>query len=72
MINEIPPNPPAVCRIIVAVVVVDESELGVVELAGPLDGLGDIAFCRYLAVGSIGVGGADVAMLTVDFADVFR
>ena len=53
-----------------AVVVVDETELGVVELAGPLDGLGYITFCRYLAVGGVGVGGADVAGGAVEFADV--
>ena len=42
----IPPNPPAVCRIIVAVVVVDEGQLGVIELAAPLDGLGGAASRR--------------------------
>ena len=55
-----------------AVVVVDEAELGVVILTGPLDGLGDVAFCCYLAVGGVGVEGADVAVLAVDFADILR
>lgn len=50
-------------------VVVDESEFGVVVFAGPLDGLGDISFCRYLAVGGVGVEGADVSVLAVDFAE---
>ena len=68
----IPPNPPAVCRIIVAVVVVNKAEFGIVVLAGPLDELGDVAFCRYLAVGGVGVEGADVAVLSVHFADVLR
>ena len=55
-----------------AVVVVDEAELGIVVLAGPLDGLGDISFCRYLAVGGVGVEGADVSVLAVHFADILR
>ena len=29
-----------------------------------------ITFCRYLAVGGVGVGGADVAVLAVELADV--
>ena len=53
-----------------AVVVVDEAEFGVVVLTAPLDGLGYVTLCRYLAVGGVGVGGADVTMLAVDFADV--
>ena len=53
-----------------SVVVVDEAEFGVVVLAAPLDGLGDVTLCCYLAVGGVGVEGADVAMLAVDFADV--
>ena len=53
-----------------AVVVVDEAEFCVVELAGPLDSLLYITFCRYLAVGGVGVGGADVAVLAADFANV--
>ena len=53
-----------------AVVVVDEGELGVVVLATPLDGLGDIAICCDFSVGGVGVGGAEVAVLAEDFADV--
>ena len=63
--NNITSNPSAIHR-----VVVDEARFGIVVLAAPLDGLDDIAFCRYLAVGGVGVGGADVTMLAVDFADV--
>ena len=70
--NNITPNPSPIHRVIVAVVVVNEAEFGVVILAGPLDGLGDISFCRYLAVGGVGVEGADVSVLSVDFADVLR
>ena len=29
-----------------------------------------ITFCRYLTVGGVGIGSADVAVLAVDFADV--
>ncbi len=39
-----------------SVVVVDEGEFGVVVLAAPLDGLGDIAVCRDFSVGGVGVG----------------
>ena len=54
-----------------AVVVVDEGELGVVVFRGALDGLGDISGGCYLPKGGVGVVGADVAVLAVDFADVF-
>ena len=53
-----------------AVVIVDEGEFGVVVLAAPLDGLGDIAVCCDFSVGGVGVGGAEVAVLAEDFADV--
>ena len=53
-----------------AVVVVDQTELVVVEFAGPQDSLLYITFCRYLAVGGVGVGGAEVAVLAVEFANV--
>ena len=53
-----------------AVVVVDEGQLGVIELAAPLDGLGDIAGGDDWAVGGVGVGGADIAGGSEDFADI--
>ena len=43
-----------------AVVVVDEGQLGVIELAAPLDGLGGTACGGNGAVGSVGIGGGDV------------
>ena len=43
-----------------AVVVVDEGQLGVIELAAPLDGLGGAAGGGDGAVGGVGVGGVDV------------
>ena len=43
-----------------AVVVVDEGQLGVIELAAPLDGLGGVAGGSDGAVGSVGIGGGDV------------
>ena len=55
-----------------SVVVVDEPLFDVVVLAGPLDGLGDIASRCNFAVGGVGVGSAYIAVLTVDFADVLR
>ena len=42
-----------------AVVVVDEAELGIIELAAPLDGLLHIPCGGYLPVGCVGIGGAD-------------
>ena len=56
----ISPQPPTIPRIIVAVVVVDEGQLGVIELAAPLDGLGGVAGGGDGAVGSVGIGGGDV------------
>ena len=43
-----------------AVVVVDEGQLGVIELAAPQDGLGGVAGGGDGAVGSVGIGGGDV------------
>ena len=53
-----------------AVVVVDEAEFGVIELAGPLDGLFHITCRGYLPIGGVGIGGADVAGGAVEFANV--
>ena len=55
-----------------AIVVVDETEFDVVELAGPLYGLLYISVCRYLAVGRVGIGRAEIAGGAVYFADVLR
>ena len=43
-----------------AVVVVDKGQLGVIELAAPLDGLGGVAGGGDGAVGRVGIGGVDV------------
>ena len=43
-----------------AVVVVNEGQLGVIELAAPLDGLGGTACGGDGAVGRVGIGGVDV------------
>ena len=69
-IQKIPSKPSACGGVIVAVVIVDETEFAIVILAGPLDGLGYISFCRDFAVGGVGVGSADVTVLSVYFADV--
>ena len=53
-------SPSSIHRIIVAVVVVDEGQLGVIELAAPLDGLGGASGGCDGAVGSVGIGGVDV------------
>jgi len=69
--NRIPAYPPAVQRIVVAVVVVDHAQLGVVVFAAPADGLGDVAAGAFLSVGGVGVGGADAAGVAEDFRHVF-
>ena len=57
---------------VVAVVVVDEVEFGIVDFRGPLEGLGNVAGGGNGAEGRVGIRRADVAVLTEDFADVFR
>ena len=54
-----------------AIVVVHQAEFGIIVLAAPLDGLVDTvgAFC-YFSIGGVGVGGADVTVGAVEFADV--
>ena len=56
---------------VVAEVVVDEVEFGVVVLRGPLEGLGDVAGFRYVPEGSVGIRRADIAGGAEDFADIF-
>ena len=74
----IPSHPPAIYRVIVAVVVVSEAEFGIVVLAGPLDGLGDTASRRtvgalaWQAIGGVSVVRTDIAGRTVHLADVLR
>ena len=53
-----------------AVIVVDEAKFPIIELATPLNGLLGVAGCRYHAVGGVGIGGADVAVLAVELADI--
>ena len=53
-----------------AVVVVDKGQLGVIELAAPLDGLGGASGGGDGAVGSVGIGGVDVTGGAEDFAHV--
>ena len=54
-----------------SIVIIHQSQLGIVELAAPLDGLRYVTCCGYCSVGGVGVEGADVAGLAVDFTDVF-
>ena len=51
----------AECGGVVAEVVVDEVEFGVVVLRRPLEGLGNVAGFRYVPEGSVAVRRADVA-----------
>ena len=55
-----------------AVIVVDETEFGIVVLTAPLDSLLHITCGGYLPVGGVGIGGADVAGGAVELADVLR
>ena len=53
-----------------AVVIVHQTEFGVVVLTTPLDGLPSVTAFRYATVRGVGVGGADVTVRAVEFADV--
>lgn len=53
-----------------AVVVVDKGQLGVIELAAPLDGLGGATCGGDGAIGRVCVSGGDVAGGAKDFAHV--
>ena len=66
----IPPRPPTIARIVVAVVVVNQTRLGIVIFAAPLNRLDNIPFCRDLSVGRVGVNGTNEPFLPVQLADV--
>ena len=68
----IPPQPPAVGGIVVAVVIVDEPKVRVIELATPLDGLGDISLCSYCTVRRIPINRPYVTLLSIYLADVLH
>ena len=54
-----------------AIVIVYQAEFGIIVLAAPLDGLVDaVATFRCFTIGGVGVGGADVAVGAVEFADI--
>ena len=61
-----------------AVIVIDQAELGIIELAGPLDGLLDTASRRtvgalaWQAIGGIDITAADVAGGAVYLTDILR
>ncbi len=62
--------PPPIARIVISVVVIDQSEFGIAVFTAPLEGLdGAAAGCDF-AIGGVGVGGADVAIGAEHFADV--
>ena len=55
-----------------AVVIVHQTESGIVVLTAPLDGVVDaVGTFRYFTIGGVGVGGADVTVVAVELADVF-
>ena len=53
-----------------SIVVVGETELGIVELAAPLEGLCDVSVGGHFTIGGIGVGGGEVAVGGEELADV--
>ena len=69
--NRVSPRPAAVGGVVVAEVVVDEAEVGVVDFAAPLDGLVYLTLSGNGAVGGVGVGGGELSFCGVEFADVF-
>ena len=54
-----------------SVVVVYQSQLSIVVLAAPLDGLPSVAAFRYATVGGVGITCSDAAAVGVQLADVF-
>jgi len=55
----------------VTIVIVHHPQLSIVVLTAPLDGLVDaVGAFRYFTIGGVGVGGADVTVGAVEFADV--
>ena len=59
-------------RRVVAEVVVNKVELGVVNFGRPLEWLGNVTGSSDSAEGSVGIRRSDVAGGAEDFADVFR
>ena len=54
-----------------AVVIVHQAQLSIIVLAAPLDGLVDfVGAFRYFSIGGVAVGGANVAVGAVEFADI--
>ncbi len=73
--HRIPLCPPAIGGIIVAEVVVDESKLGIIHLAAPLDALSDFRGVGGYAnstVGGVSVGGPYGSAACVELTDVLR
>ncbi len=52
------------------VIIIHHAQLCVMELAAPLDGLGDRTGGRYFSERSVGIGGVDVAVGAKHFAYV--
>ena len=52
------------------VIIIHHAQLCVMELAAPLDGLGDGTGGRYFAERGVGIGGVDVAVGAEHFAHV--
>ena len=64
-------DPPAVCRIIKAVIVIGQGEFFVVHLAGPLDGLYEAARTGHGPIGGVIVSRRDRSLCVEDFRHVF-
>ena len=64
-------DPPAVCRIIKAVIVIGQGEFFVVHLAGPLDGLAEAARTGHGPIGGVIVSRRDRSLCVEDFRHVF-
>ena len=64
-------DPPAVCRIIKAVIVIGQGGFFVVHLAGPLDGLDEAARTGHGPIGGVIVSRRDRSLCVEDFRHVF-
>ncbi len=64
-------DPPAVCRIIKAVIVIGQGGFFVVHLAGPLDGLAEATRTGHGPIGGVIVSRRDRSLCVEDFRHVF-
>ena len=63
-------DPPAVCRIIIAVIIIVQFQFPIVHLAGPLDGLAEAARTGHGPIGGVIVSRRDRSLCVEDLCDI--